>query len=95
MLTIKVNGETTYKESVYVGVGANTVVDTNAFVGLKNKSNIVDYGAKQVEENVLKKPHVAILVSERWQAVPVLVSAKVSSIWACWIPNHWLGAKRW
>lgn len=55
VLTIKVNGETTYKESVYVGVGANTVVDTNAFVGLKNKSNIVDYGAKQVEEKRVKK----------------------------------------
>ena len=26
VLTIKVNGETTYKESVFVGVGANTMI---------------------------------------------------------------------
>jgi len=55
VLSVKVNGETTYKESLLVSVGENAVVDTNPFVGLKKKSSVIDYGAKQVEEKRIKK----------------------------------------
>ena len=55
VLSVKVNGETTYKESLFVSVGQNSVVDTNPFVGLDKKSTVIDYGAKQVEEKRVKK----------------------------------------
>ena len=90
MLTIKVDGETAYKESVYIGVGGNTVVDTNAFVGLKNKSNIVDYGAKQVEEKRVKATRGNI-------GIGAMVSGAGSGISLEFHPfervgsNHWLG----
>ena len=57
VLSVKVNGETTYKESLFVSVGQNSVVDTNPFVGLDKKSTVIDYGAKQVEEKRVKKSH--------------------------------------
>ena len=56
VLSIKVDNNVTYKETVVVGVGDNRVVDTNMFVGIeKGQSSVIDYGAKQVEEQRLRK----------------------------------------
>ena len=56
VLSIKVNNNVTYKETVVIGVGDKQVVDTNEFVGIKKgTSSVIDYGAKQIEEQRLRK----------------------------------------
>ena len=55
IVQIKVDGETSFKQSFVVKQNENKVIDSTLFVGLEKKSTIINYQAKQVEEKRVKK----------------------------------------
>jgi hypothetical protein len=55
VVTIKIDGNVSFKETIEIEPGKNQVLDTNTYVGLKNDSSIVDYGVKQIEEKRIRK----------------------------------------
>jgi hypothetical protein len=55
-VTIKSDNETIFSERAMVGVGENTVVNANTFIGSTSvPSTVINYGSKQVEEKRLRK----------------------------------------
>ena len=55
IVQIKVDGETSFKQSFTIKENENKIIDSNQFVGIEKKSTIIDYKAKQVEEKRVKK----------------------------------------
>jgi hypothetical protein len=55
VITVKLDGDVRYTSSITVAVGENALVNTNHFVDIDKNSKISDYGAKQLEEQRLKK----------------------------------------